>query len=161
MSEKVPAAVVLATRGDLVLSVARPSVGLWARCLPGGKWDPADGETYHWSMVGDCCAMRDIVPHLARTAAREFREEVGIDLDPEHVRPLCSYVGTGGRSMSAFLLDQMIADMMPREFKATADGLPAWVPPTLLLADCMPFREECRIVFNAAGIGGTRSAIGL
>lgn len=132
--DKVPAAVVLVLRNDgMVLGITRGD-SPWAWHLPGGKKEL--GET------------------IVRTAARELDEETWVRVQEPELVPLCEFTSTSGRHVHAFKCEP---SGLPERFDATLAGQPAWVPPSLLVAECMPFREECRRILTAAGVLENRS----
>ena len=127
--EKGPAAVVLLRRSDgMVLGITRGDCP-WAWHLPGGKKEP--GES------------------IAQTARRELLEETGVNIRTGALVTLCEFTSSTGRPVHAFQCER---NGLPERFDPTAAGQPAWVPPSLLVAECMPFAAECRRILTAAGV---------
>lgn len=143
--DKRPAAVVLLTRGPLVLAITRKH-RIADLQLPGGKWEPRDGQG------------------LVNTAARELREETGypgrgygdraLNLFYK-LRPLVEFVAHTGRPVSAFVAD---AGQAPKVFEPTAAGWPDWVHPGALLTRWCTYREECAEILRAASEGNEQLA---
>jgi 8-oxo-dGTP pyrophosphatase MutT (NUDIX family) len=143
---KEPAAVVLVTRGDLVLALPRgrgrksdPPTWLVDLHLPGGKEADKDHEHEAWDVLG-----------LAVTAARELEEETGLRVRPEGLRHVIDLVSSSGRPVSAFAMEA--PDDAPDHFEATDVGQPAWVPPGALVQPWCSFRDICGAVLETAGI---------
>lgn len=134
--EKGPAAVVLLRRSDgMVLGITRGDCP-WSWHLPGGKKEP--GES------------------IAQTARRELLEETGVNIRTGALVTLCEFTSSTGRPVHAFQCER---NGLPERFDPTAAGQPAWVPPSLLVAECMPFAAECRRILTAAGVLDGRSVL--
>jgi 8-oxo-dGTP pyrophosphatase MutT (NUDIX family) len=127
---KGPAAVVLVTRGPLVLALTRKRA--WHDWhLPGGKveaWESA-----------------------AEAAARELAEETGLRVRPRELRHVCEFVAHTGRPVQAYTLEA--PSHAPDAFGATPAGQPAWVPPGMLTQPWCTFREEAARVLGAVWLG--------
>jgi 8-oxo-dGTP pyrophosphatase MutT (NUDIX family) len=146
VSAKGPSAVVLVCRGPMVLALTR---GLdwhdWH--LPGGKWEPVDGEAGNVNDDGSLA----MGANLRRTAVRELQEETGLTIEPVGLLPLTGFVSRSGRPVFAYEASFHEA-ALPDRFAATEAGQPAWVPPAMVLQPWCSFSDECRRVFDAAGV---------
>lgn len=141
---KVPAAVVYLERPDgRVLALTRGTdYADWH--LPGGKWEPGDGEAGN-VLDGGAIATG---PNLRRTAWREVSEETGIRLDADAgLRPLVSYRTRSGRPVLAFVAVPPV--WCPEHFPRYPAGQPAWVPPGMLTLPWATFAHECALVLRA------------
>lgn len=135
---KVSAAVVVVTRGDLVLGLTRgrgkptdPPTWLADLHLPGGKQEDKDR--------GD----------LRITAARELAEETGLRVRPDDLRHVLD-LATDLHSIAAYAIEA--PSHAPLHFGATDAGQPAWVPPGALVQPWCTFRAVCGAVLAAAGV---------
>jgi ADP-ribose pyrophosphatase YjhB (NUDIX family) len=147
VSAKGPAAVVVVTRGDLVLGLTRgrlddpskPITVLTDLHLPGGKEADEDKADEGWAELG-----------LAITAARELAEETRLRVRPEDLRHVLDLVQANGRPISAYAMEA--PDGAPLRFEATDAGQPTWVPPAALVQPWCTFRVVCGAVLAAAGV---------
>jgi 8-oxo-dGTP pyrophosphatase MutT (NUDIX family) len=126
---KTRSAIVLVTRGDLVLALTRHGV-LHDLHLPGGKVEPRDG--------GD--------PRV--TAARELAEETGLRIAAGDLRHVLDLVSSSGRPVSAFAT---VAPLhAPDRFGMIGCEWVAWVPPGALVQPWCSLREVGGAVLEAA-----------
>lgn len=127
-----PSAVVLVERSDgMVLGITRGS-SLWRWHLPGGKMEPHEST------------MREV-------ARRELVEETGVWVeDLALFVPITEFTSGSGRRVHAFRC--VTTRDLPAVYHRTNEGQPDWVPPSLLVAECMPFHKECRRILVAAGV---------
>ncbi len=140
---KRPAAVVLLTRGPLVLAIT--CKGRIADLqLIGGKMEPIDGELHH-------------------TARRELCEETCIVADVVLMRPLVKYVAHTGRPVQAFTVEPQPGREWPATFAPTAAGWPGWVHPEALLTRWCTYREECEtiLIAHARMLGSTAPRVAI
>ena len=141
---KVPAAVVYLERPDgRVLALTRGNdYADWH--LPGGKWEPGDGEAGN-VLDGGAIATG---PNLRRTAWREVSEETGIRLDADAgLRPLVSYRTRSGRPVRVFVAEG--CTWLPPRFGLYPAGQPAWVPPSMLTLPTCELADEAEIILRA------------
>ena len=127
---------VLVRRGLMILALTRGKA--WHDWhLPGGKWEPRDGQAGNVNGDGSITTG----PNLRRTAARELFEETGITVKPVDLLRLTGFVSRSGRPMLAYEapIDQ---GALPAELHASAAGQPAWVPPGMVL---QPWCSTCRV----------------
>lgn len=132
-------AVVLVTRGDLVLALTRgrgrktDAIDWLADLhLPGGKEEIKDG--------GD----------IRATAARELFEETWLRVRVEDLRHVADAVAPGGFSVAAFAVQA--PDDAPERFTATSAGQPAWVQPAAILQPWCSLASVAEVVLLAAGV---------
>lgn len=148
---KPPAAVVYLEREDgRVLALTRGNdFADWH--LPGGKWEPGDGEAGNVMPDGSL----QTGPNLRATAWREVSEETGIRLDrAADLRAITSYTTRSGRPVLLFVATPPA--WLPSHFPRYPAGQPAWVPPQMLVVPWASFAFEAAHVLRAVALDRRR-----
>lgn len=142
---KRPAAVVLLTRGPLVLALTRGS-NIADLHFPGGKEEDEDGHRTSPERS------------LMFTAGRELFEETGILAEIEGMTMLVDFVSHTGRPIRAFHVKPQDGRQWPKRFELTSAGYPGWVEPAAVLAPWCTYRKECAEILRAASEGNEQLA---